>query len=106
MKNLVFKPAAWFQFLYNSVVWRAFDSVIFPEDLPLLWDVPWKSLIFSVSVHLWRYEGGYPALNEVMSKLRQNKVKNTDFVTQKRAKNRQSKNKKADLDTKVSHPFL
>lgn len=27
----------------------------------------------SVSVHLWRYEGGYPALNEVMNKLRQNK---------------------------------
>uniref|UniRef100_A0A8C4JM47 Nipsnap homolog 2 n=1 Tax=Dromaius novaehollandiae TaxID=8790 RepID=A0A8C4JM47_DRONO len=25
------------------------------------------------AVHLWRYEGGYPALNEVMSKLRQNK---------------------------------
>ncbi|XP_010022573.1 PREDICTED: protein NipSnap homolog 2 [Nestor notabilis] len=25
------------------------------------------------AVHLWRYEGGYPALNEVMNKLRQNK---------------------------------
>uniref|UniRef100_W5M983 Nipsnap homolog 2 n=2 Tax=Lepisosteus oculatus TaxID=7918 RepID=W5M983_LEPOC len=25
------------------------------------------------AVHLWRYEGGYPALTEVMSKLRQNK---------------------------------
>uniref|UniRef100_A0A4X2KBI1 Nipsnap homolog 2 n=1 Tax=Vombatus ursinus TaxID=29139 RepID=A0A4X2KBI1_VOMUR len=25
------------------------------------------------AVHLWRYEGGYPALNEVMSKLRENK---------------------------------
>lgn len=68
--------------------------------------MPEKTEIFSVSVHLWRYEGGYPALNEVMSKLRQNKVKNTDFVTQKRAKNRQNDLKKADLDTKVSHPFL
>lgn len=28
----------------------------------------------SVSVHLWRYRGGYPALTEVMNKLRQNKV--------------------------------
>lgn len=27
-----------------------------------------------VSVHLWRYRGGYPALTEVMNKLRQNKV--------------------------------
>lgn len=26
------------------------------------------------SVHLWRYRGGYPALTEVMNKLRQNKV--------------------------------
>ncbi|MGH0184242.1 UNVERIFIED_CONTAM: hypothetical protein FKN15_014322 [Acipenser sinensis] len=25
------------------------------------------------AVHLWRYDGGYPALTEVMSKLRQNK---------------------------------
>lgn len=28
----------------------------------------------SVLVHLWRYRGGYPALTEVMNKLRQNKV--------------------------------
>ena len=28
-------------------------------------------------VHLWRYRGGYPALNDVMSKLKKNKV--TDF---------------------------
>lgn len=40
-----------------------------------------KILPISVSVHLWRYEGGYPALNEVMSKLRQNKVKLLDFAT-------------------------
>lgn len=25
-------------------------------------------------VHLWRYRGGYPALTEVMNKLKQNKV--------------------------------
>lgn len=25
-------------------------------------------------MHLWRYRGGYPALTEVMNKLRQNKV--------------------------------
>lgn len=58
-----------------------------------LWH-PWKPSFFSVSVHLWRYEGGYPALNEVMSKLRQNKVICIDFVrigyfTCKRAKNRE-----------------
>lgn len=28
----------------------------------------------SILVHLWRYRGGYPALTEVMNKLRQNKV--------------------------------
>lgn len=39
-----------------------------------------KTSFFSVSVHLWRYEGGYPALNEVMSKLRQNKVKRVDLL--------------------------
>ena len=27
------------------------------------------------SVHLWRYRGGYPALTEVMTKLRENKVR-------------------------------
>lgn len=32
-----------------------------------------------ISVHLWRYEGGYPALTEVMSKLRDDKVKPSDF---------------------------
>lgn len=54
---------------------------------------------------MWRYEGGYPALNEVMSKLRQNKVKNADFVTQSKEQAEQIL-KNADLDTKVSHPFL
>lgn len=34
-----------------------------------------KEVQFFISVHLWRYEGGYPALTEVMSKLRQNKVR-------------------------------
>lgn len=27
-----------------------------------------------VLVHLWRYRGGYPALTEVMNKLKHNKV--------------------------------
>jgi len=31
-------------------------------------------LLKYVSVHLWRYEGGYPALTEVMSKLKENQV--------------------------------
>lgn len=29
------------------------------------------------TVHLWRYRGGYPALTEVMNKLKNNKVENT-----------------------------
>lgn len=32
-----------------------------------------------ISVHLWRYEGGYPALTEVMSRLRDDKVELCDF---------------------------
>lgn len=35
--------------------------------------------VFYSSVHLWRYRGGYPALTEVMNKLRQNKVR-TRFI--------------------------
>lgn len=31
-------------------------------------------LLLSILVHLWRYRGGYPALTEVMNKLKQNKV--------------------------------
>ncbi|XP_030328834.1 protein NipSnap homolog 2 isoform X2 [Strigops habroptila] len=31
------------------------------------------SSLYKLQIHLWRYEGGYPALNEVMNKLRQNK---------------------------------
>jgi len=34
------------------------------------------------AVHLWRYEGGYPALTEVMSKLRENQ----EFVEFRKAR--------------------
>ena len=34
------------------------------------------------AVHLWRYEGGYPALTEVMNKLRENK----EFVNFRKAR--------------------
>lgn len=42
-------------------------------------DIPKSCIVFdyfalSILVHLWRYRGGYPALTEVMNKLRQNKV--------------------------------
>lgn len=35
----------------------------------------WYLFVFFSPVHLWRYRGGYPALTEVMNKLKQNKVK-------------------------------
>lgn len=39
------------------------------------------AIVFVFPVHMWRYRGGYPALTEVMSKLRQNKVKDIKYIT-------------------------
>ncbi|KAM4044563.1 protein NipSnap homolog 2 [Anomaloglossus baeobatrachus] len=60
---------------YNKLCEEVLPKVHAGEEYPCTLVGTWNTWYGEQdqAVHLWRYEGGYPALTEVMSKLRKNK---------------------------------
>uniref|UniRef100_A0A6I8RDY4 Nipsnap homolog 2 n=1 Tax=Xenopus tropicalis TaxID=8364 RepID=A0A6I8RDY4_XENTR len=60
---------------YNKLCEEVLPKIHADEDYPCTLVGTWNTWYGEQdqAVHLWKYEGGYPALTEVMSKLRKNK---------------------------------
>ncbi|XP_054108381.2 protein NipSnap homolog 2 isoform X1 [Callithrix jacchus] len=69
---------------YNKICQEVLPKIHEDKDYPCTLVGTWNTWYGEQdqAVHLWRYEGGYPALTEVMNKLRENK----DFLEFRKAR--------------------
>lgn len=80
---------------YNKLCAELLPKIFSSSNLPYTLVGTWNTWYGEQdqAVHLWRYEGGYPALTEVMNKLK----KNTDFMEYRKERSKMLLSRKNQL---------